>query len=166
MHMPATSQAGGFNFETRWTIRQTESHLVFGPLSRHLPFAYVYGALAGSVLIYLAATHSKDLLHTFLALIPIPFLLRLTRRQQAIFGWVVTKWFFSTLAVMFAIMGIPLAASLHQPEGWPLFILGLLWFPVLSAFPSFTERQSYLTLARALLSIPVVIWFCKVATFT
>ncbi|MBA3831196.1 MAG: hypothetical protein H0X34_04770 [Chthoniobacterales bacterium] len=164
--MPATSYAAGFKFETPWTIRQTESHLVFGPLSRHLPFAYVYATLAGSVLVYLAATNSKDLLHTFFALIPIPFLLRLTRRQQAIFGRVITKWFFSTLAVMFAIMGIPLAASRHRPEGWPVFILGLVWFPLLSAFPSLTERQSYVTLARALFSIPVVIWFCKVATFT
>jgi hypothetical protein len=27
--------------ETPFTIRQVETHLVFGPLSRHLPFAYL-----------------------------------------------------------------------------------------------------------------------------
>jgi hypothetical protein len=161
-----STQPAKFKFETPWTIRQTESHLVFGPLSRHLPFAYVYAILAGGLTIYSAATGSRNVVRDVYAFVPLAFLLPLNRRQQAIFGWIVTKWLFSTIAVMFAIMGIPLAASKHQPEGWPLFILGLIWFPLLSAFPSLTEKQKYVTLARALFSIPVVIWFCRIATFT
>jgi hypothetical protein len=36
----------GSNFETPLTIRHVESHLIFGPLSRHFPVAYV-AALCG-----------------------------------------------------------------------------------------------------------------------
>jgi hypothetical protein len=42
----------GAKLETPFTIRQVESHLIFGPISRHIPAAYI--ALGGGVISLIA----------------------------------------------------------------------------------------------------------------
>jgi len=45
-------KVNGAKLETPFTIRQVESHLIFGPISRHVPTAYL--ALGGAVISLIA----------------------------------------------------------------------------------------------------------------
>ena len=153
-------------FETPWTIRQTETHLVFGPLSRHFPFAYILVPAAAAGLYFLWRSKQVDFLLVAVFAIVIGYIFRFNTRQQAIFGCIITKVIFGLLAVMAVIIIFPMTLSQHQPEAWSILLLGLIWFPLLGAFPKITPYQRYFTLARIALSVPALIWFSKTATFT
>ena len=153
-------------FETPWTIRQTESHLVFGPLSRHFPFAYIAVVIVAVGMFAAIRSGGREALRGVWVGFAVAFLFKLTVRQQAIVGWLITKIMFSTLAVMAVIIIFPMTLTQHQPEAWSILALGLIWFPILGALPSLTLHQKYFTLARALLSVPALIWFSRTATFT
>lgn len=153
-------------FETPWTIRQTETHLVFGPLSRRLPFAYVLAPVAAMMAYFLWRSRQFGIAQAALLVLAVAYVFRLTVRQQAIFGWLITKTLIGVLAVMAVILIFPMTLSEHQADAWPILLLGLIWFPLLGAFPKLTPRQKYFTLARVLVSIPVGFWFYRSATFT
>src|SRR5436190_6446064 len=153
-----------FKFETPWTIRQTETHLVFGPLSRHLPFAYILAPVMAGIAYFLWRSGQVGILQFVLVAVVIGYVFRLTTRQQAIFGWVVTKWLVGLLAVMAVIFMFPMTLSRHDADAWPILLLGLIWLPLLGVFPKITPHQKYFTIARILLSIPVGIWFYRTTT--
>ncbi len=164
--MPDKNAAPKFKGETFWTIQQTETHLVFGPLSRHFPFGYIMAATTVAVAAWMLHTRSRDLLQLVWPAVAAAFVLRLTRRQQAIFGWIVTKALFGLLAVIAVIIVFPMTLSQHQADAWSILTLGLIWFPLLGAFPKITPYQKYFTLVRLTVSVPVLIWFSKTTVFT
>jgi len=151
--------------ETPFTIQQVETHLVFGPLSRHVPIAYL-ALLVG--IVKLAADFSDrhvpqgqriggavwDVLFWIVFL---PFgLSRLTRRQQAIIVWGTVKFVFGFAAfMMVAIGGLGGLAEGHS-DALPNLFLGLIWIPGFEFIPKITPHQKYVTIARLLLSIPCV----------
>jgi hypothetical protein len=86
-------------FETPFTIRQVETHLIFGPIARYVSLAYlVLGGGIVCLIVDLCSTHKPlgqyiggNLDKAFFLLLPV-LLLRITRRQQAIIGWIAVKF--------------------------------------------------------------------------
>ena len=111
--------------ETPFTIQQTETHLVFGPLSRHLPFGYVILA-SGIIDLVWSLFHpstalgprigdSIGILIFQIVLLPL-VLLRMTRLQQAIVGWGAVKFGFGFGAfMMMTLGGLGGLAQGHRP---------------------------------------------------
>ena len=154
-------------YETPLAIRHVESHLIFGLLARHAPIGLI--ALLGA-----AFTVGNDLYQQRFAPgvriasvvwdvfiwggLMLLFNLSMTRRQQAILAWSATKF---TLAIAAFIMIFVGAGSAFREgdirDGLVFLFLGLLWFPSIEFIPSVTPHQKYVTLARLVLSIPLVI---------
>jgi hypothetical protein len=88
-------------------------------------------------------------------LVPL-ILLKMTIRQQAIIGWIAVKFSFGIAALMMATIGAGISFQQGQADAWPLFFLGLIWIPWIEFIPRVTPHQSYVTIARILLSIPCV----------
>ena len=159
-------KAYGEKLETPLTIRHVETHLFFGPLSRHLSLGFL--VLAGG-LIHLIWTllsppevprgqYIGDTIGILLSeILFIPFfLLQITRRQQAIIGWGVMNLTFGfAFFIMTAVGGFGGLAQGHH-DALPLLFLGLLWIPSVEFIPKVTPHQKYVTVARLLLSIPCI----------
>lgn len=158
------SIADGFRkLETPGLIRQVETHLVFGPLSRHFPLGYIALAfvVAGLVAAFFAqhqpvGQYIGSIADKLVFLI-VPFLmLRATLRQQAIIGFLAVKITLGIAAFMMLSIGVPVSLQRHQSDALPLLFLGLIWLPSVEFLPSVTPHQKYVTLARLLLTIPCV----------
>lgn len=122
--------ADGFKvFETPGMIRQVETHLVFGPLSRH----------------------SRPTYTALPSLVP-----GATPRQQAIVCFLTVKITLGIAAFGALTVGVPSSLLRHQSDALPILFLGLIWAPSIEFLPSVTPHQRYLTLARLLLTIPCV----------
>ena len=157
----------GSKFETPITIRHVESHLIFGPLSRHFPVAYV-AALCGvlklaSDFLNTAAPMGQRVggaiedLIVWVSLVPL-ILSRMTRRQQAILAWGATKFGLGFAAFIMMTVGTGTSyQSGHPRDALVFFFLGLIWLPSVEFIPRFTPHQRYITLTRLILSIPLVI---------
>jgi hypothetical protein len=153
----------GAKLETPLTIRQVESHLMFGPLSRHFPCAFL--ALAGGILSLIAgfyATHSPLVQYLGsiidkLVFFAVPWLMfRMTYRQQAIVGWLAVKLAFGVTAIILAASGAAASFRGGQADAWPKLLLGLIWIPGIEFIPKIAPHQRYVTLARMALSIPCI----------
>jgi hypothetical protein len=149
--------------ETPFTIRQVESHLIFGPMSRYVPFAWV--ALVGALLCVVAGFFATGLpvgkyigsIYDKLIFLALPLLLfRMTYRQQAIVGWIAVKLAMGIAAIMLATIGAGISFQRGQADAWPNLFLGLIWIPGVEFIPKVTPHQRYVTLARIALSIPCI----------
>jgi hypothetical protein len=158
------SIADGFKkLETPGLIRQVETHLVFGPLSRHFPLGYIALAFAvvGLVAAFLSQRHSLGQyigsIADRLIFLFVPFLmLRATPRQQAVIGFLAVKIGLGLSAFMMLTIGVPVSLQRHQSDALPNLFLGLIWLPSVEFLPAVTPHQKYVTLARLALTIPCV----------
>lgn len=169
--MPApfdSIKANGAKLETPQLVRQVETHLIFGPLSRHFPVAYLALGIGVVSLIagffgtsqpigqYLGSILDK------LIFLAVPLLLiRLTYRQQAIVGWIAVKFAFGFAAFIMTTVGAGTSFQRGQADAWPLLFLGLIWIPGIEFIPKVTPHQRYLTLARIALSVPCIYFGIK-----
>jgi hypothetical protein len=155
---------GAKKLETPGLVRQVETHLIFGPLSRHLPLGYI--ALACTVIVLVAAfvtPHQSRVdfimitaeMLMFLVFI-VFFVLRMTLRQQAILGFIAVKLTQGIGAFMMITIGSAVSFQRHQSDAWPNLFLGLIWLPSIEFLPRVTPHQKYVTIARTLLSIPFI----------
>jgi hypothetical protein len=148
--------------ETPSTIQQVETHLVFGPLSRHLPFGYVIlvGGIINPVwtLFYQRVPLGQQIGEIIVSVILIVWLplvfLRMTRRQQAIAGWVDVKFGLGFAAFMMMMIGGFGGLARGHRDALPDLFLGLIWIPGVEFVPKIVPHQKYVTIARLLLSIP------------
>ena len=149
--------------ERPFTIRQVETHLVFGPLSRHLPLAYLILA-SGIIILVWTLFHRKALLGQHvgditgilifqIVLRPL-VLLRMTLRQQAIVGWGSTKFGLGFAAFMMMTIGRFGGLAQGHRDALPDLLLALIWIPGVEFIPKIASHQKYATIARLLLSIP------------
>lgn len=154
-------------FETPFTIRLVETHLVFGPISRYIPFGYIM--LGGAILSLIAgicATHRPigeyigSLIDKIIYLIVPVLFLRMTMRQQAIIGLWAVKFALGMGAFMLATIGAGVSFQHGYADAWPNLFLGLIWIPGIEFIPKITPHQRYVTLARIALSIPCI--YCGV----
>jgi hypothetical protein len=149
--------------ETPFTIRQVETHLVFGPIARYLPFAYLL--LGGGILSLIAGFFATQkslgqyigsiLDKVFFLIMPVLFL-RMSNRQQAIIGWIAVKCAMGLAAFMMATVGACVSFQHGYADAWPNLFLGLIWIPGVEFIPKVTPYQRYVTLARIGLSIPCI----------
>jgi len=158
----------GAKLETPFAIRQVESHLIFGPFSRHFPLAYLAFAIAILSLIagffatgkaigqYIGSILDK-LIFLFVPLL----LVRMTYRQQAIVGWIAVKFTLGIVAFMMVTIGATVSFQRGQTDAWPNLFLGLIWIPGIEFIPKITPHQRYVTLARIILSIPCIYFGVK-----
>ena len=151
--------------ESRLLVRQVETHLIFGPLSRRFPLASL--ALAGGIVslvrVFLPGEEplGRDILDTIGNLsLPLGgflcwyFLRRLSLIQQAIAGWVAVKSTGGLICFLLMTSAVPMYFFQGDPNAWPVLFLGLIWMPGLEFIPRLTPRQRYITLMRIVLSVP------------
>ena len=150
--------------ETPGLIRQVETHLVFGPLSRHFPLAYIVLALAAAGLGVSFLSRRDQSVGQYIGSIadrliffvgPI-LMLRMTLRQQAIFGFLVVKITLGFVGFAMLTVGFPVSLQRQQSDALPNLFLGLIWLPSVEFLPSVTPHQKYVTIARLLLTIPCI----------
>jgi hypothetical protein len=154
----------GSKFETPLTIQQVESHLVFGPISRHFPLAYAAWVITvinvGRAFLETKlpwAEYGVGIAESVFWLF-LPLLLsKMTTRQQAIVGWMAIKGALGFAAFMMATLGAGVAFQRGQSDAWPLLCLGIIWIPWIEFLPTVAPYQRFVTIARLLLSIPCVI---------
>jgi hypothetical protein len=164
---PATKRKsiaeGAQKLETPGLIRQVETHLIFGPLSRHFPLAYIALALAAGALIIAffslhqpigqyVGTIADKLIFLFVPIL----MLRMTLRQQAIIGFLAVKITQGIASFMMITIGSAVSFQRHQSDAWPNLFLGLIWLPSIEFLPRVTPHQKYVTIARLVLSIPFI----------
>lgn len=141
-------------------VRQVETHLIFGLLSRYLPLAYIVIAFAALLIVamslHLPATQYGSISDVVMFLILPVILLRMTRLQQAIAGFLAVKITQGTVAFAMLTIGVPVSLQHHQSDAVPNLFLGLIWLPPIEFLPSVTPLQKYVTIARLLLTIPCV----------
>ncbi len=150
-------------FETPFLIRHVEGHLIFGPMSRYLPFGIVLLVAAVAQLVMdLLDSHTSlggqigTLIGDLFFLAAGIFFLFMTRRRQAIFGWLITKITIGFAAFMLATIG-PLVGFTEGKSGtWPILLLGLIWLPGIEFIPRLTPKQKLITIARLVLTAPCV----------
>jgi hypothetical protein len=157
----------GSKFETPFTVRHVESHLVFGPLSRHFPVAHLVAVggilkVIGDFINRYAPIGQRvggaieDLI-VWVGVIPL-LLSRMTRRQQAILAWGATKFGLGFGAFIMMTVGTGTSYQSGQPrDAFVFFFLGLIWLPSLEFIRRLTMHQKCITLTRLVLSIPLVI---------
>jgi hypothetical protein len=152
--------------ETPGMIKQVETHLIFGPLSRHVPIAYLI--VAGGIvhLIWLVlhrspvptGQHIGDIVNAVvfeIVLVPYVFS-QVTRRQQALIAWLGVKVGFGFAAFMILMIGGFGGLAQGHRDALPALILGLIWIPGVEFIPKIVPHQKYVTIARLLLSIPFI----------
>jgi len=155
-------------FETPLTIRHVETHLVFAPLAKHLSFGYVL-LLAGIIgLVAGCLATQKPMLQYFgsildkLVFLIIPFVfLQMSKRHQAIIGWLSVKVAFGLAAFIMATAGAGVSFRDGKSDAWVFLALGLIWFPGLEFIPKLTPHQRFITLARLVLTTPCVYFGMK-----
>ncbi len=164
----ANLRRGGAKIETPFLIRHVESHLIFGPFSRHFAFGYV--VLIGAILSYFAAFFAVHVplgqyignLIDKLIFLAIPLLfITWTRRQQAIVGWIAVKGALGMAAFLMATVGAGVSFQHGYSDAWANLFLGLIWIPGIEFVPKVTPHQRFVTLARIVLSIPCVYFGIK-----
>ena len=141
-----------------WVLRQVESHLILGPLSRCLSVAYVLLAVAIALLGGLLYFHRLSGLNlgSVIALGAASVVFgQETRLRQAVLAFYALK---VTLGV--CVFGLLIAGlgrfEKGQTDAWRYFVLAIIWLPGLEFIPRITPHQKYITLARILLTVGVI----------
>jgi hypothetical protein len=161
-------KAKAARLETPLLVRHVESHLIFGPLSRHFPLAYLaLGIALVSLVVGFFATDKSmgqylgSIVDMLIFLVVPLLLLRMTYRQQAIIGWIAVKLALGFAAFIMVTVGAGMSFQNHQADAWPNLFLGLIWIPGLEFIPKVTPHQRNVTLARVVLSLPCIYFGVK-----
>jgi len=150
--------------ETPFLVRQVETHLIFGPVSRHISLAYpllviaIFSLLTGFFASHVSTSYILD--NLIFLLVPI-VLMCATRLQQAIIGWISTKFSFGMAAFLMASVGSIGSFSKGSSDAWSNLFLGLIWIPWLEFIQEVTRHQKFITIGRLLVSIPCVYFGIK-----
>ena len=168
MANPFQLKINASQFETPFTIQHVESHLVFGPIARYVPLAYIiFGVAAVSLVGGFFATgepaghYVGSILDKLMFLILPVLLLSMTKRQQAILGWMGVKMAMGFAAFIMATVGSGISFQHGYRDAWANLFLGLIWIPGVEFIPKVTPRQRYVTLARIALSLPCIYFGAK-----
>jgi hypothetical protein len=148
--------------QSPWVLRQVESHLILGPLSRCLSVAYVLLACAIALLGGLCYFHRLSGLNlgSVIALGAASVVFgQETRLRQAVLAFYALK---ITIGVcVFAFLIAALGQLQHdRTAAWLYFALAVIWVPGPEFVPVITPHQKYITIARLLLSLGVIAQGC------
>jgi hypothetical protein len=120
--------------ETPSLIQQVETHLIFGPLARHLPIAYLAIVVGVITLIWsLSRTvpvgqHIGEILEIIIVQIIIfpVILFNMTRRRQALVTWLGVKFGLGFAAFMMLMIGGFGGLAQGHRDALPALFLGLI----------------------------------------
>ena len=113
--------------------RHTASHLVWGPIARHIPAPAI--VWPGVVLLSItrvcrhpasASSAMGDIVDIGVFICLAYFVSRLGKMQFAAFGWLVTKISLGIAAFMMAAVGAPMLFEQRSPDAPIILALGLL----------------------------------------
>ena len=148
--------------ENPWLRRQVETHLIFGPFSRHFGFGWIVVLffavnLASSISTSLKAIEIAGLLDKVLFFAVSLVFLKMSIYRQAAIGWWVTKIVLAFVCFLFLLAGL-VGFFQHKPDAIHEVIIALIWFPILEFIPCLQQRQKMITTFRVLVT-PVVLFF-------
>jgi hypothetical protein len=143
-----------------WLRNQVENHLFFQYFAKYIPFGLVIILLVTVNIVYSLIDFEKSVTfiiydNIFPLLIAV-FLLTIPKLHQAIIGWIALKFTIGITAILLMTVGTILSYTEGRNDVIPNFLLGIIWIPLLEFIPGITSKQKYVTLARILLSIPVI----------
>lgn len=153
--------------------RHVESHLIWGPVSRHVPAPAVL--CTGAILLSIGWIYSHP---RTLASLPGNafsiaiwayvgwYLRRCARTEVAGIGWLMTKLFLGLPAFMLVVIGAPILFSQASPDAPIVLALGLVWLPAAEFIRPLSSYQRWITAARFALTIPLVILGIRTGCWT
>jgi len=115
--------------ESPWLRRQVETHLIFGILARD----------------------EKGYYPTFFKLDATPY------QKSALF--LASIKFSGFLISFLLILGSFIAKLRNDPDAPIALALGIIWMPALEFIPKVTPHQKYITIARILLTLIIIVFF-------
>jgi hypothetical protein len=158
--------------EAPWLRRQVETHLIFGFCSRTIPLALLFIALCIIYILYSVwgfegswVANIFNNTEFFFFIIVGLYMLKMPKYQQAAIGWWTVKGSLLLICITGAI-GYGLVGFFKgSPDAIYVTLMALTWFPCLEFIPSLTEKQKYITLARIMISIPLLILWQRTGTW-
>jgi hypothetical protein len=155
-----------------WLKRQVETHLIFGYCSQQVPFALLF---IGVCIVYIGyqlftsggsiPSRLLDNIEFLFFIIVGLYLLKMPKYYQAAIGWWTVKGSL-LLICSTGIIGYGLVGFFKgSPDAMHITLLCLIWFPGLELIPKLTDRQKYITIARIVSSIPLVILWHQTGTW-
>lgn len=161
--MKIKEQADKF-LNTPWLRFQLESHLVLRLFVNDIALSLVVSAIFSLSLISTIITTKLTLLSTFsLAidyfyyLLIIVILFKLTRYQQAAIAWILMKSVGALLSFILILFSMINFVKGMRADALIMLGLGLIWMPSIEFIPKITPKQKYITIARIILSIPLIV---------
>jgi hypothetical protein len=155
-----------------WLKKQVEAHLIFGFCSRQVPFALLFIASCILYIVYNLMTSKDSILNYvlnnsewLLFIVGGFYLLKMPKYYQAAIGW----WTMNGLLALccpVVIVGHGLVGFFKgSPDAIYITLMMLIWLPSLEFIPSLTEKQKYITIARIIVSIPLLILWYRIGTW-
>ena len=147
--------------ESPWLRKQVETHLVFGPISRSLPFGWILLFIFALYFLTSFSRHlsapriAEGISMLFLVLFVAVLFFKMPKYHQAALGWCIIKAVLALVSFIFLIVGGLIGFLRGQPDAIHLTLLSLIWFPSLEFIPKLVENQKFITIGRIALSIPI-----------
>lgn len=158
--------------EAPWLKKQINTHLVFGLCSRKLPLGLLFVIICLMYISYDIFLHKDSFLNQLLNdseyiifIVGGIYMLRMPTYQQAAIGWWTTKG--ALVLICFAgMINYGLVGFFKgSPDAIHVTLMALIWFPCVEFIPSITEKQKYITIARVVVSIPLLILWYRTGTW-
>ena len=140
-------------FHGSYLRAQVNSHIVFGPLSRHFPVMYLLLLYAIINLVF-----SAELFHSIIVFGVATYCIHtMTCYEQAVLGWEILK-VVSGIASFIGLLGSVVWLARGEVDVF-LFILAfsVIWFPSIELHNKMIPHQKYVSVARLLLTIPLLV---------
>jgi hypothetical protein len=146
-----------------WLRRQVETHLIFGPFSRHFGFCWIVVFLCAanlirSTLMPLNGVRVAEIVDQAFILAILLLLLKMSVYRQAAVAWCVFKFTLAICCFAALIAGGLVGFFRQSPDAVHMTALSLLWFPVWEFLPRLKEKQKFITAFRILIT-PVIAYF-------
>jgi len=164
----STAQEPSF-LDSEWIRHRVETHLLFSAFARRLAFGWVPVAVVGLAVVAALAEpwpvlFGRTITAAILLLVFVP-ILRMSRYRQAALGWCATKASIAIVAFLFLLVGGLVGFFRGRPEAAHFTLLALIWFPGPEFILSLVQHQRFITVARIILSTPIIVLALQYGTW-
>ena len=148
-----------------WIKNQVDGHLFVGLIYRYIPTFILGGLLIGLSYLWKAFSTEKIVSSQIAAnlieggIITLAMIygsFYLSKYHQAVISWITIKVSFGLLAFILMTVGTCISLSRHQSDALPNFLMGFVWLPCIEFIPTVVPHQKIVTIARLLLTVPLV----------
>jgi hypothetical protein len=133
-----------------------------------LPFAWVVAfGTASAVVLALSRGHTLQAIELALCIpLCLFFLRRMSKYRQAALGWWISKATAAFWSFLLLIVGGLVGFFRGQPDAIYFTALALVWFPGPEFASHIGKRQRFLTLARIVVSVPLIYFVSQTGNWT